>query len=152
MLLPKSLKDQLGADELEVGEDFERGSCISCIIVAYRFKSEDDNISNNKLENILLTRAQQKIVKARPTARLYLVIPYIAISVIPLGGSVETVDDDKIDNSIKKIAITMTTTSAEPSSWAEYVRSVDKDRKKLPWDPNSVEPVKRVSLYHVSSF
>ncbi len=44
----------------------------------------------------------------------------------------------------------MTSASAEPSSWAELVRSVDQSRKTLPWDPSATEPVQRVSLYHVS--
>lgn len=42
-------------------------------------------------------------------------------------------------------------TQKEPSSWAEYVQAVDHDRKTLPWDPEKVAPVQRVSRYHVSS-
>lgn len=43
------------------------------------------------------------------------------------------------------------TQTAEPNSWADYVKTVDRDRKQLPWDPNSASPVERVSLYHVST-
>ncbi len=38
----------------------------------------------------------------------------------------------------------------ESSSWADLVRKVDQERKQLPWDPKTTEPVQRVSLYHVS--
>jgi hypothetical protein len=38
----------------------------------------------------------------------------------------------------------------EPSSWADMVKQVDRERKTLPWDSNSTQPVERVSLYHVS--
>lgn len=37
-------------------------------------------------------------------------------------------------------------TDSEPKSWADMVRSRDLERKKLPWDPSTVEPVKRVNL------
>jgi hypothetical protein len=40
--------------------------------------------------------------------------------------------------------------SAEPSSWADLVNAVDRQRKHLPWDPSEVQPVQRVSLYQVS--
>jgi len=38
---------------------------------------------------------------------------------------------------------------SEASSWSELVKTIDRDRKQLPWDPNSTKPVERVSLYHV---
>lgn len=42
-------------------------------------------------------------------------------------------------------------TEAEPQSWADMVRSIDKERKQLPWDPATTQPVQRVSNYVVSS-
>lgn len=40
-------------------------------------------------------------------------------------------------------------TENEPQSWADMVRTIDKERKHLPWDPNTTKPVERVSNYHV---
>lgn len=37
----------------------------------------------------------------------------------------------------------------EPQSWADMVRSIDKERKQLPWDPATTQPVQRVSNYVV---
>lgn len=45
----------------------------------------------------------------------------------------------------------MATATTEASSWSEYVRSVDHDRKNLPWDAKAVAPVERNSMYHVST-
>jgi hypothetical protein len=42
--------------------------------------------------------------------------------------------------------------SKEPNSWVDLVRSIDHDRKHLPWDPSTTSPVERVSLYQVSYF
>lgn len=36
------------------------------------------------------------------------------------------------------------------TNWVDMVRSIDKERKSLPWDPTTTQPVERVSLYHVS--
>lgn len=43
-------------------------------------------------------------------------------------------------------------TSTEPSSWAEMVQGIDHSRKNLPWDSTKVEPVKRISTYEVSIY
>eukprot|EP01031_Cornospumella_fuschlensis_P033409 gene33409-40416_t len=41
-----------------------------------------------------------------------------------------------------------TASHGEASSWSEMVKSIDKERKVLPWDPTKVAPVERVSKYH----
>jgi hypothetical protein len=45
----------------------------------------------------------------------------------------------------------MAKSKEEPNNWVELIQNVNHDRKHLPWDPEKVQPVQRVSLYHVSS-
>ena len=38
----------------------------------------------------------------------------------------------------------------EPSNWGDLIRSCEKERRQLSWDPKEVAPIHRVKHYEVS--